>query len=98
MRPKTPIVKDPKGILPSESIVIWAEVSQAILQKCWEKAREAKSVVEEKQREVAKERKLKDENWVAKHFTVSHSKESGWECLLNHKLVPSTPIVVSPYH
>ncbi|CAA2950482.1 oxysterol-binding protein-related protein 4B-like [Olea europaea var. sylvestris] len=93
---KTPIVKDQKGILPSESTVIWAEVSQAILQKCWEKAKEAKSVVEEKQRELAKERKLKDENWVPKHFTVSHSKESGWECLPNHKLVPPTPIVVTP--
>ncbi|CAA2950485.1 Hypothetical predicted protein [Olea europaea subsp. europaea] len=93
---KTPIVKDPKGILPSESTVIWAEVSQAILQKCWEKARETKSAVEEKQREVAKERKLKDENWVPKHFAVPHSKESGWECLPNHKLVPPAPIVVTP--
>ncbi|CAA3026967.1 Hypothetical predicted protein [Olea europaea subsp. europaea] len=92
---KTPIVEDPKGVLPSESAVIWAEVSQAILQKCWEKAREAKTVVEEKQREVAEERKLKDENWVPKHFTVSHSKENGWECLPNVKLVPPAPIVVT---
>ncbi|KAL2533428.1 Oxysterol-binding protein-related protein 4C [Abeliophyllum distichum] len=93
---KTPIVKDPKGIVPSESTLIWAGVSQAILQKKWEKAREAKNTVEERQREVAKEIKLKDEKWVPKHFTISHSKESGWECLPNHKLVPPAPIVVTP--
>ncbi|CAK9182365.1 unnamed protein product [Ilex paraguariensis] len=91
---KTPFVKDPKGVLPSESAVVWSGVSQSILSKCWEKAREAKTAVEEKERELVKERVSKGETWVPKHFTVSYTKESGWDCLPNHKLVPPAPIVV----
>ena len=78
----------------SESSVVWAEVSQNILSKCWNKAREAKTAVEEKERELVRERKTKGETWVPKHFTVSHSKESGWNCFPNQKLVPPAPIVV----
>ncbi|KAI3447321.1 hypothetical protein Pfo_003986 [Paulownia fortunei] len=91
---KTPIVKDSKAVLQSESSVVWGEVSQAILQKSWEEAREAKTCIEERQRELARERKSKEEDWIPKHFTVSHSKESGWDCLPNNKLVPPAPIVV----
>lgn len=91
---KTPIVKDPEGLWPSESAVVWAEVSQNILSKCWEKAREAKTAVEEKERELLKERKEKGEIWVPKHFTVSYSKEDGWTCSPIQRLVTPAPIVV----
>lgn len=79
---------------PSESAVVWAEVSQNILSKCWEKAREAKTAVEEREREMLRERKAKGETWVPKHFTVSYSKEGGWTCLPNQRLVPPAPIAV----
>ncbi|KAI8571446.1 hypothetical protein RHMOL_Rhmol01G0120900 [Rhododendron molle] len=82
------------GLWPSESAVVWAEVSQNILSKCWEKAREAKTAVEEREREMLRERKAKGETWVPKHFTVSYSKEGGWTCLPNQRLVPPAPIVV----
>ncbi|CAI9099158.1 OLC1v1035939C2 [Oldenlandia corymbosa var. corymbosa] len=91
---KTPIVRESQGILPSESTVVWGDVSQAILDKCWEKAKEAKSAIEGRQREMVKERNSKAENWVPEHFTVSYSKESGWECQPNQKLVPPAPIIV----
>uniref|UniRef100_A0A2N9F350 Oxysterol-binding protein n=1 Tax=Fagus sylvatica TaxID=28930 RepID=A0A2N9F350_FAGSY len=47
---RAPIVKDPMEIWPSESAVVWSEVSRGILSKNWEKAKEAKKAVEEKQK------------------------------------------------
>lgn len=79
---------------PSESAIVWSDVSQSILSKDWEKAREAKKVVEEKQRELLRERDSRGETWIPKHFTVSHSKEGGWDCSPIQKWVPPAPIVV----
>jgi hypothetical protein len=90
---RAPIVKDPKEIWPSESAVVWSEVSRGILSKNWEKAKEAKKAVEEKQRELLRQRETKEETWVPKHFTVSHSKEGGWDCSPIQKWVPPAPIV-----
>ncbi|KAK6119951.1 hypothetical protein DH2020_046309 [Rehmannia glutinosa] len=90
---RTVMAKD--AVLASESTVVWSEVSRAILQKNWEKAREAKSCIEEKQREIARERKSKDDDWAPKYFTVSHTKENGWDCLPINKLVPTAPILVN---
>ncbi|KAL3623500.1 hypothetical protein CASFOL_029494 [Castilleja foliolosa] len=90
---KTPFVKDPKGVLESESTVVWAEVSRSILQKSWDNAREAKTSIEEWQREFGKERKSKDVDFVPKYFTMSHTKENGWDCLPINKLVPKAPIL-----
>ncbi|KAK2969251.1 hypothetical protein RJ640_003485, partial [Escallonia rubra] len=91
---KTPTVKDSQVIWPSESAVVWGEVSRGILSKWWDKAREAKKAIEEKEREFVKERVSKGETWVSKHFRVSYSKETGWECSPNQKWVPPAPIVV----
>ncbi|XP_070018705.1 oxysterol-binding protein-related protein 4C isoform X1 [Nicotiana sylvestris] len=91
---KTPIVKDPKVVMPSESTVVWGELSQAILSRNWDKAKQAKTVVEERERELARERKSKSEIWVPKHFTISYSKESGWDPTPNEKWVPPAPIIV----
>ena len=82
-----------QGIWRTESTVVWGDVSQAILNKSWDKAKEAKSAIEERERERVKERKSQGQNWVPKHFTVSYSKESGWDCLPIHKSVPPAPIV-----
>ncbi|KAM1302085.1 hypothetical protein ACFX2H_013044 [Malus domestica] len=92
---KAPIVTDLKGVWPSESAVIWGVLSQAILGKDWNKAREAKKVVEEKQRELLREREAKGETWVPNHFSVAHSKEGGgWDCAPIQQWVPPAPISV----
>ncbi|MED6132824.1 hypothetical protein PIB30_022467 [Stylosanthes scabra] len=89
---QTPIVKDPKSVWASESAVVWGEVSEAILNKDWEKATAAKKLVEERQRELARERIKKGETWLPKHFAVSYTKERGWNCLPIQKSVPPAPI------
>ncbi|KHN17625.1 Oxysterol-binding protein-related protein 4B [Glycine soja] len=89
---QAPIVQDPESVWPTETALVWGELSQAILSKDWEKAREAKKTVEERQRELFKERESKGGNWVPKHFLVSYSKEGGWECSPIQKSVPKAPI------
>ncbi|KAI3814745.1 hypothetical protein L1987_14389 [Smallanthus sonchifolius] len=94
---KTPIVKDPKGLQASESAVIWAKVNEGILSKSWDKANEAKTSTEEKERELVRSRKLKGETWVPKHFVLSGSKETGewvWEVKPKNVKVTAAPIVV----
>ncbi|KAK4265532.1 hypothetical protein QN277_026574 [Acacia crassicarpa] len=90
---QAPILSDPKNVKPTESALVWGELSEAIKNKEWEKAREVKKVVEEKQRKLARERESRGENWIPKHFVVFHSKEGGWECSPIEKWVPSAPIV-----
>ncbi|KAL5771575.1 hypothetical protein ACOSP7_015729 [Xanthoceras sorbifolium] len=85
---KTPIVKDLQEVWKSESAAVWSEVSQGILNQNWEKATEAKKAIEKKQRESV------EETWVPKHFTVTCSMETGWDCLPIHKKVPPAPIVI----
>lgn len=63
------------------------------MSKDWEKAREAKQVVEERQRELMRERDSKGENWIPKHFVVSYSKEVGWDCTPIHNYVSAAPII-----
>ncbi|PKI56685.1 oxysterol-binding protein-related protein 4C-like [Punica granatum] len=90
----TPYVEDPKGISERESAVVWGEVSRGILGKEWEKAREAKRSVEQRQRELQKERDSRGEKWAPKHFTVTHSKEDGWDCSPIESQVHPAPIAV----
>lgn len=80
----------------SESAVVWGEVNKGIMSKNWDKAREAKSLIEEKERKLVKLRASSDNTWVPKHFTLSYSKETGWECSPIQRWVPSAPIVVPP--
>ena len=82
-----------QSVKPTESAVVWGELSEAIMNKEWEKSREAKRVVEERQRKLARERESRGENWIPKHFVLFHSKEGGWESSPIDKWVPSAPIV-----
>ncbi|CAI0553315.1 unnamed protein product [Linum tenue] len=92
---KAPILKDPQSVLPSESASVWSEVSRGILSRDWEKAKEAKRAVEEKQREMAKARKSRGEVWVPKYFTPSNNGgDDPYEYSPIEKLVPPAPIVV----
>ncbi|TKY54537.1 Oxysterol-binding protein-related protein 4B [Spatholobus suberectus] len=90
---QAPIIKDPESVWPTETALVWGELSQAILSKDWEKAREAKKIAEERQRELQRERESKGETWVPKHFMVSFSKEEGWDSSPIQKWVPNAPIV-----
>ncbi|CAL5199290.1 unnamed protein product [Lathyrus oleraceus] len=89
----TPFVKDPENVWPTESALVWGELSQAIISNDWEKAREAKKTVEETQRILQRERESKRETWIPKHFIVSQSNEDGWSCSPIQKWVPDAPIV-----
>ncbi|XP_021723698.1 oxysterol-binding protein-related protein 4B-like [Chenopodium quinoa] len=90
----TPILRDHnEGVWQSESAGVWAEVSKAILRKDWDKAREAKRAVEEKERELLKQRKSRGEDWIPKHFDLSYTPDSGWDCSPKEKIVPPAPIV-----
>jgi len=82
-----------QSVWATETAHVWSELSEAILNKEWEKAEEAKKSIEERQRELRRERESKGENWVPKHFTVSYSKEKGWNCSPIEKWVPNAPII-----
>ncbi|KAJ1433449.1 Oxysterol-binding protein [Sesbania bispinosa] len=88
---KAPIVKDEERVWPTESALVWSELSQAIMRKEWEKATEAKQSVEERQRKIINERDAKTERWIPKHFKVSYGKEC--DCSPIHKRVPPAPII-----
>ncbi|TVU05061.1 hypothetical protein EJB05_48209 [Eragrostis curvula] len=91
---RTPVVQDQKGLSPSESAVVWGEVSEAILNKDWEKARQAKRQVEDTARRLAKERNERGEVWMPKHFSLSQDKNGEWECCPLVASVPAAPVVV----
>ncbi|KAJ6812253.1 oxysterol-binding protein-related protein 4C-like [Iris pallida] len=90
----TPVVNDPKGLWPSESAVVWSELTQSILKGDWEKASAAKRGVEERQRSLRRERKSTGEDWVPKHFKLGNTKEGVWECWPIEQAVPPAPIIV----
>ncbi|KAK7388135.1 hypothetical protein VNO78_22941 [Psophocarpus tetragonolobus] len=91
---KTPIIKDAESVWPTESALIWSELSQAIMSKDWEKAKEAKRDVEEKQRKMLRDRGMKGESWIPKNFRVFYSEDTWqWECSPTHKWVPAAPII-----
>ncbi|KAK1290964.1 Oxysterol-binding protein-related protein 4C [Acorus calamus] len=93
---KTPILKDAKGVSESESVVVWGGVSLGILSKDWERAREEKRSVEERERRLARERKSRGMVWSPKHFSLAHTKDGGWDCWPVEDSVPPAPIVIPP--
>ncbi|XP_014506006.1 oxysterol-binding protein-related protein 4C isoform X2 [Vigna radiata var. radiata] len=91
---KTPIIKNAEDVLTSESAVVWGELSEAIMRNEWEKAREEKEGVEEREKKMVRERGMKGESWVPKNFRVSYSKDTReWNCSPIHKWVPAAPII-----
>jgi oxysterol-binding protein-related protein 8 len=83
-----------QGVSPSESAVVWGEVSEAILNKDWEKASLAKRRVEDTARQLAKDRDQRGELWTPKHFSLSQDKNGDWECWPLQSTVPPAPVVV----
>ncbi|CAH8318112.1 unnamed protein product [Eruca vesicaria subsp. sativa] len=91
---KPPTVKNLKEVMQSESVMVWSEVSEKILKKDWERAREAKKVVEDKQRESLKQREASGESWVPKHFSVVRNGKD-WDCSPLQPTVPPAPLVIT---
>eukprot|EP01018_Ginkgo_biloba_P038336 Gb_23064 [translate_table: standard] len=89
---KTPIVQNPRGLAPTESSLVWSVVNECILRKDWSGAREAKKMVEEKQRNLARERENEGRSWSPKYF--SRREDGGWECLHHGQPLPPAPIVI----
>ena len=86
-----------QGLWASQSAVVWANVNEGILNKSWDKANDAKTSIEERERELARSRKSKGEAWVPKHFVLSDCKETGewdWEVKPKNTKVSPAPIVV----
>ncbi|MCH90645.1 oxysterol-binding protein, partial [Trifolium medium] len=81
------------SVWPTESLHVWGELSQAIMSKDWDKAREAKQAVEERQRKLMREGESKGKKWIPKHFEVSYSKEVGWDCSPIQNFVSAAPII-----
>ncbi|XP_019087985.1 PREDICTED: oxysterol-binding protein-related protein 4B-like isoform X1 [Camelina sativa] len=90
---KPPIVKNLKEVMEYESAIIWSEVSEGILKKDWESAREAKCLVEAKQRESLKNREASGELWVPKHFSVVKDGND-WDLSPLQPTVPRGPLVI----
>lgn len=74
--------------------MVWAEVSQAILKRDWEGAKEAKKCIEEWERKLRSERSARGETWVPKYFKLEQTKDGEWECWPKQQAVPTAPIVV----
>ncbi|CAH8275343.1 unnamed protein product [Arabidopsis lyrata] len=89
-----PTVKNLQEVMESESTMVWSEVSERILKKDWERAREAKILVEEKQREALKQRETSGESWVPKHFSVVKNGKD-WDCSPPQPTVPRAPLVIT---
>jgi len=70
-------------------------LTQAIISNDWEKAKEAKQGVEERQSKMLKERDTRGERWTPKNFLVSYSNESGLDCDCSpiNTWVPAAPII-----
>ncbi|CAN6452698.1 unnamed protein product [Victoria cruziana] len=92
----TPMLKDVKGLQPTESCLVWSEVSRAILENDWERAREAKKTIEERERRSQGESKSKGISWSPRYFDVVKTKDNEWDCFPKRPLVAAAPIVVSP--
>ncbi|CAN8248383.1 unnamed protein product [Cochlearia groenlandica] len=90
---KAPIVKNLKEVNESESAMVWSEVSEGIIKKDWEKAKDGKRNVEEKQRESLKQREVSGQSWIPKHFSVSRAGKE-WDCVPLQPRVTRAPIVV----
>ncbi|XP_010539416.1 PREDICTED: LOW QUALITY PROTEIN: oxysterol-binding protein-related protein 4B-like [Tarenaya hassleriana] len=90
---KTPIVKDLKEVGERESTAVWSQVSKAIMEQDWEKARAAKTALEEIERESRREKEASGKTWVPRHFSVvRHGKD--WSCSPLHPTISHAPITV----
>eukprot|EP01018_Ginkgo_biloba_P027155 Gb_21513 [translate_table: standard] len=90
----SPIVQNSEGLAPTESAVVWSEVSESILKRDWNRAREAKRDVEEKQRSLQIKRFIAGRTWSPNHFVRREDGGEGWDYLHRPQPLSTAPIVV----
>eukprot|EP00897_Mesotaenium_endlicherianum_P006019 jgi/Mesen1/5445/ME000271S04464 len=91
----TPQITLPKELAPTESLVVWADVTEALLDENWNQARNAKSAVERAQREARSDREqggADEKDWEPSYFSCTESKDWVWKDGL--KTVPPAPVRV----
>lgn len=69
--PTPKIIPPENDQIPNESRKVWAPVTEAILGKKYGEATEAKTEIEERQRQKATERKERGVEWVPRFFTAA---------------------------
>lgn len=84
---------DRKEVEATESLMVWGPVMGGILRKEWEVGRQKKIEIEERQRDLAKQRKLEGKVWLSKHF-VESGGEDRWQWRHIGEAVPLAPLVV----
>lgn len=88
-----PVISGLQEVSERESAMVWGEVSEGIMNKDWEKAREGKRDMEENQREYLRQRVASGQSWTPKHFSVTRAGKD-WDCAPLQPTVPRAPIVV----
>eukprot|EP00271_Cylindrocystis_brebissonii_P012697 TRINITY_DN3178_c0_g1_i2.p1 TRINITY_DN3178_c0_g1~~TRINITY_DN3178_c0_g1_i2.p1 ORF type:complete len:589 (-),score=124.07 TRINITY_DN3178_c0_g1_i2:1103-2869(-) len=72
-------VEDPKGLVPTESILVWSALTGALLAKDYETARVEKAKVENWQREVRAKRQAAKETWEPTFFVKDPTGHWVWK-------------------
>ncbi|MCO5560518.1 hypothetical protein L7F22_014133 [Adiantum nelumboides] len=81
----------------TESLLVWRSVMGSIVRKDWELARRAKIEIEERQRDLAKIRKVEGKVWLPRHF-VEVDGDDRWHWRHIGESVPRAPLVVPCNH
>ncbi|MCO5586403.1 hypothetical protein L7F22_040343 [Adiantum nelumboides] len=83
----------------TESLLVWRLVMGSIVRKDWELARQAKIEIEERQRDLAKIRKVEGKVWLPRHFVeVEVEGNDRWHWRHIGESVPRAPLVVPCNH
>lgn len=81
-----------QGLSPKESVVIWSDLTENIMVKQWDNARDAKRNVEEAERTARKARLAQRSIWSPKYFVAAGG--GNWVWKEEGQPVSHAPIVV----
>jgi len=87
-----PVVENLEGLSPKESVVIWSDLTESVMNKQWDNARDAKRNVEEAERNVRKARLVERSIWSPKYFVAAG--DGNWVWKEEGQPVPHAPLVV----
>ncbi|KAI5074254.1 hypothetical protein GOP47_0010215 [Adiantum capillus-veneris] len=91
---KAPTLRSKKEeVEASESLLVWRTVMGGIVRKDWDVARQAKHEIEERQRDLAKRRKMEGKVWLPRHFVEVADGEDRWHWRHIGESVPRAPLM-----
>eukprot|EP00850_Spirogloea_muscicola_P012404 SM000080S22919 [mRNA] locus=s80:101257:107523:+ [translate_table: standard] len=88
----TPQVVAEESLAPMESLVVWNELTGAVLNGNWDVARQEKQRVEEAERALRKQREAEGQVWQPQFFVLDAAGNWVWKC--DRNAVPKAPIIV----